>query len=482
MALTVTTKPMENQQLSMTIEVDETRIEQEMRKEARKISRTVNIPGFRKGRVPYHVLVQFLGRKAVIQEFADKLGEEVYKEALAQEELHPYAPASINDVDLGRPVRFHLTVPLAPQVTLGPYRSLRMEEEEVEVDEEKVQERLQEILEEHSDYQEVDRASQYGDLMTIDIRGVVLDEEGNETDVIVFDEEDWDVTPDNENPMEPSGLDEALLDLAPAAEKSFPITWPEDSPSMHASKTVHFTVKVHKIQSYQAPELNDEIAQIVGPDYETAADLLNDLRETALEDAKAEAENIYREKVLNALVEMGEFDYPPAAIERQIDQIVQNNHTQLRQMGLTGIEQYLEMTNQSLEDYRTTLREEAETVLHRELIIEEIVQREHIGVSDEEYEDFIETVAGSLPEDADEADMKDRADLIEMMSADRSRPYLNQEILREKSIKRILEIARGEELPDLPPDTGPERADTSAAEVDHVKVGAGQKPASQAMT
>ena len=104
--------------------------------------------------------------------------------------------------------------------------------------------------------------------MTIDVRGVVLDDEGNETDTVVFDEEDWDVTPDEENPMEPAGLDAALQGLSTGEEKSFELAWPEDSPSMYAGSTVRFGVKVHKIQSYEAPpEMTDEIAQSVGPDY-----------------------------------------------------------------------------------------------------------------------------------------------------------------------------------------------------------------------
>ena len=97
-------------------------------------------------------------------------------------------------------VRFHLTIPLPPEVNLGDYRGLRVEEEEAEADEEQVQERVQAILEQNADYVEADRPSQYGDLMTIDLKGVALDDDGNETDTVVFDEEDWDVTPDQEKP------------------------------------------------------------------------------------------------------------------------------------------------------------------------------------------------------------------------------------------------------------------------------------------
>ena len=237
MTLTVTTEPMDSRQLAMTIEVAEERIDQEMRKAARKIARQVHIPGFRKGRVPFHILLQFVGREAIVNEFVDELGQEVYKEAIEQEGLEPYFMGTLDNVDMEQEVRFHLTIPLPPEVNLGDYRGLRVEEEEAEADEEQVQERVQAILEQNADYVEADRPSQYGDLMTIDLKGVALDDDGNETDTVVFDEEDWDVTPDQENPMEPAGLDEELVGLTPGEEKSFEIAWPEDSPSMYAGST-----------------------------------------------------------------------------------------------------------------------------------------------------------------------------------------------------------------------------------------------------
>lgn len=463
MALNVTTEPLENRQLSMTIEVDEARIDQEMRKAARKVARLVNIPGFRKGRVPFHILVQFVGREAIIEEFIDDLSQELYKEAIEQEGLEPYAIASLDNMEIEQsPVRLHLTVPLQPEIKLGDYRSLRIEEEAPEVDEEEVQERIDGILEGYAGYEEVDRPSQFGDLMTVDVRGVVLDEDGNETETVVFDEEDWDVTPDEENPMEPEGFDQALLGLSPGAEKTFEIVWPEDSPSMYAGETVRFSVKVHEIQAYQMPELTDEIAQSVGPNYETADDLLADIRQTVLEESKEQAQADYLERVLEALVEMSELDYPPAAVELQIDQLVRANDTQLRQMGLEGLSQYLELINQSIEQYREGLREQAERYLRRNLVLAEIAEQENLAVSDEEFEEYIESMAGPLPEDTDEEARQSRESFLEMMRADYSRPYVNDQIMSEKSIDRVLAIARGEEIPE--PEAEVESAESAKAE------------------
>ena len=448
MTLTVSTTSLDNRQLSMTIEVAEERIDQEMRKAARKIAQQVRIPGFRKGRVPFHILVQFVGREAMISEFVDELGQEVYKEAIEQAGLEPYFMGSLDNVDIEQEVRFHLTVPLPPEVKLGEYRSLRVDEEEVEADEDAIQERVRALLEQNSDHADADRPSQYGDLMTIDGRGVVLDGEGNETDTVVFDEKDWDVTPDEENPMEPAGLDEALLGLSTAEEKSFEIAWPEDSPSMYAGNTVRFGVKVHRIQSYQPPpELTDEIAQNVGPNFETAADLLENIRETVLEEAKQGAELEYTQNTLDSLVEMSDIAYPPVAVDLEIDRIARNFDMQIRQMGLQGLQQYLEMTKQTTEEYREGLREGAKKSLLHDLVLAELAQCESLNASDEEFEEHIGNMAGPLPEDADEETAKAHADMLEMMRSDDSRQLVDSDILKVKSIKMLLAIARGEEVP-----------------------------------
>ena len=449
MTLTVTTEPLDSRQLSMTIEVADERIDQEMRKAARKLAQQVRIPGFRKGRAPFHILLQFVGREAIISEFVDELGQEVYKEALDQEGLEPFFMGSLDNVDTEQAVRFHLTIPLPPEVKLGDYRDLRVETVEAEADEEQIQERVQAILEQNADYVEADRPSQYGDLMTIDVRGAVLDDEGKETDTVVFNEEDWDVTPDQENPMEPAGLDEALVGLSPGDEKSFEIAWPEDSPSMYAGNNVRFAVKVHKTRSFETPaEVTDEIAQNFGPDFETAADLLDDTRENVLQEAKQQAEAEHVQRVLQELVEMSDVVYPPVAVDLEIDRLVRNFDMRIRQIGLQGMEQYLEMSNQTIEAYRESLREDAEKSLQIELALVEFAQCEKLKVSDEEFEEHIGDVAGPLPEDADEETVKAQIDMLEMMRADHSRPLIDSEILKDRSIKMLLAIARGEEVPE----------------------------------
>jgi trigger factor len=468
MSLKISTEPKENRQLEMVIEVGQERVDQELRKAARKVAGQLRIPGFRQGRAPYHMVVRHVGMGALFEEFVDELGQEVYRTAIEQENIEPYAVASLDNIDL-EPLRYTLTIPLPPEVKLGDYRSLRVEEVKAEIDEALVQERIDNILEREAGYMDVDRPSEYGDLMTIDVRAVVLDEEGNESDTIVLDESDWDITPDQENPMEPAGFDEELVGMVPNSEKIFDIAWPEDSPSMYAGKDVRFHVTVHGIKAYQKPELTDEIAQSIG-EYETAEALIESIRESLREEQAAEAESDYLEKVLEQIVEMSELNYPPAAVDLQIDQIVRNTDMQVRQMGLQGIDHYLQLVNQTMEQHRAGLRTQAETLLRRNLVIAQISEAEQIKPTEAEFDERLSQIFGEESEDATEEQKESRRGVAEMMRQSPNRAVIDDQIISEKTVARILAIARGEEVPEPGADVEEESTDQPVAEVEQVEV------------
>src|SRR5262249_46997602 len=134
MALKVTTEPRENRQLGMTIEVEPERVQKELRKAAQKVASEYRIPGFRKGKAPYHVIVQQFGLPNLYSQFMDDLGQEVFKKAIEQEGVQPYATATLEDFQL-EPMTYKLLVPLDPEVQLGDYRSLRVPQDEVTINE-----------------------------------------------------------------------------------------------------------------------------------------------------------------------------------------------------------------------------------------------------------------------------------------------------------------------------------------------------------
>ena len=439
MALKITTEPRENRQLAVTIEVPQERVESELRKAARKVAGQYRIPGFRPGKAPYNVIVQQFGLANLYSEFVDNLGQEVYKEALKEQEIEPYAIASLEDIQL-EPLTYRLVVPLEPVVELGDYRSLRLEQEKSEVGDEQLDARLEQLREQYASWQEMERPTAYGDMLTIDVRSVIANEDGGET--VVLDETDWDVTPDEENPMDPPGFDAALLGMSTGEEKEFELSWPAESQSIHAGKTATFKVKVKGIQAYDKPELDDAFAQMVGPEIETLEDLKTRIRESLSEDEKGRAENAYLEKALDAVVEISTLDYPPAVVEDQLDAMMNELEQRLRSFGIEDLDTYFQQVGQDKDEYREGLRERAELEAKRNLVLSELVKAEGVRVSDAEIRARAEEIMGQAPEtDADE-----HSRMVDSLVSAAHGVLLNS-LLRTKSLDRLLAIVRGEEVP-----------------------------------
>lgn len=436
MSLQITKEERENRELLLTVQVDQARVDQELRKAANKLAGSYRIPGFRKGKAPYHVIVQQVGLPALYNEFIEKLGEEVYKDALAQENLEPYARASLEDVSL-EPLTYKLVMPMDPAIDLGDYLALRVDEAEVQVNEDDVEARLEQYRTQHADWREVDRPSAYGDKLNINVRSVIAATGEGETETVVLNESDWDVTPDQENPMDPPGFDEALLGLKPGEEKEFDLSWPEDGQSVHAGKTAHFTVKVNAIEGHEKPELNDEFAQLIGPDFATVEDLKVSVRESLQNQAKAQAENEYLEKVLDTLLAQSKLSYPAVVIEDQIDTMVSDIENQLRRFGIEDIEVYYRQTGQTREQMRDSLRADATKQAERNLLISELLRAESIVVREEEFADRAAAIAAS-------GDPETSQQLAFFMQSESGRAILESQLLREKTIERLLVIARGQ--------------------------------------
>lgn len=442
MALKVTQEPVEDRQLAVTVEVDQTRIDQELRKAARKVGRQYRIPGFRKGKAPYSVIVQQIGLPTLYNEFIDDLGQEVYKEAIEQESIEPYAMASLTDVEF-EPVRYKLMIPLDPEIGLGSYRDLRVDKIEPTVDEDAFEERLNQYRGQHASWQNVDRPIEDGDLVTLDVRSVLTEPNEGDDETIVLDETDWEITLDENYPMDPPGLDDQILGEKAGANKKFTLAWPEDSQSMYAGKSANFEITIKSAQSYEQAELTDELAQMIGPDFETADDLKKSIEESLLEEATAQAENEYMDRVLDALLEESTLVYPPVVIEDQINSMMGEMENQLRRAGIEDPQQYFQNSGMDLDDFRESQRPEATKIAERNLLLSEVITQEGIIAEDEDVEERISEIIG----DSGDEDSEQAESMAAMFREGQMRQMLESQILTTKAIDRLRDIAEGKKLP-----------------------------------
>ena len=448
----VTTESLDNRQLRLIIEVDEERTQQAMRRAARQIARQVNIPGFRKGKAPYEVIVQRYGEKTVRQEAAEGLVGEVYREAVEQEEIKAYAPGLLEEVELD-PVTFQFAISLPPVLDLGDYRDYRLKPRTVRVYKKEMQQALEDIRKEHAIFDPVERPVALDDGALINLVGRTADgvEFLQQDEVRVLLEVDGD---------EPApGFVDALVGMALDEERTFTLTLPSDFPQEELrGQEAEFTVKMLEVYESTLPELDDDLARTAGS-FDSFKELETHVKEQLREEAQRLADQEYGEQVLNDLLEQAQIEYPPDMLKEELDaSMAEVERTVARETKLS-LEDYLRFQNMTMEDLREDFRPQAVARLRRALMLGEIVRLEGLEVDDTEVSSQIEAVSAPWGVRAEEV----RASL----SSGRGREAMQSRLLAGKAVERLVAIAKGE-APELVSENEEGEAEDVEAEGDVV--------------
>ncbi|MCO6451806.1 MAG: trigger factor [Caldilineales bacterium] len=434
--LTVTQQEIEKRQVRLTVTIPDATIDKALRAKAKKLSKQVRIPGFRPGKAPYQVVVQRLGREAMLQEVVEDMSEQVYVDALEQSGVEPYDRAMLEDINLDEPVTLIFDVPLKPVVDPGDYRSVRVDyvgpsEEDIQKD---ADEELKQLLSRHLVWVPVEGAVEFGDLVTIDIKLTVDGE-------VVLENDDWDIVPDAEEFTLTPEFDGQFIGMSAGESKSFTAAFPEDSETAWAGKEGHFEVAVKGVKREEMPELDDELAASIG-EYESADALRQAIHDHVAGHAQEHADEKYMMDVFEAaLAQAKQMEYPDAAIERQIDRMADEQEALYQRYGIKSLEELLQLQRKSMQEFREELRQPAEETLKRDLLIGEIVEREQIPVNDYELEQFFGRQLGGDQEAVDR--MMDSAENNATVKA-----YFTGLVKHTKGVALMLAIARGEEVPE----------------------------------
>lgn len=411
-------------QVVLNVEVEAERVEAALRRASQRISQRVRIPGFRKGKAPYRVVLQSFGEGAIYDEALKELGPEVYQEALADRGIKPFDQASLDVIQL-KPLILKMTVPLEPIVELGDYRQIRLTPEEVSVEEEEVNALLARIQKENAQEIPVERPARLGDRLTLDVEGRVAG-----GPLIDADVEDFILTAEASKPA--PGFSEQLVGMMAGQEKEFSLTLPADYPDKDlAGKEAAFRVVLHEVKEIRLPEIDDDLARMVG-DFETLDELKGRLREDLQAEAESEAQGRFAEKVLATVIAQAKIGFPPTLLEREIDRMVEERVARLKHLGFT-LEGYLKAIEKSEEEWREELRPQAEERLKRSLVLGKVVELEGIKVEAAEVEGEIERRAQLSGDRADAA--------RESLSSAPSRRNIALELYGRKALQRLVEIA-----------------------------------------
>jgi len=424
--LKINTEEIADREVALTLEPEPERVEKAVRHVARKVAKRIKIPGFRPGKAPFRIVEMTVGREYLLDEAAREMASELYKEALGETGLEPYAQTDLQILSLD-PMSLKVTVALFPEVDLGDYQAIRVEpDDEVVVTDEQVDESLQEVQERLSEWDPVERAVQMGDQIVVDIIG-------NKDDDVVFDEEEQELILTED--VSPPGFSEQLLGLEPEESKEFSCTYPDDFPDEDLQgQEIAFKVILHVVREKQVPVLDDELAKSAG-DYETLEDLKQTLKDGIQQRLEKEARDRLTEKVVQALVEQASVTYPAAALKDEVDDMIASYKKRLESQGFT-LEGYLRMTGKTSEELRAEFEPGAKERLVRALVLVELAKAEGIEVVSDDLEEEVDRIAATY---GDKASVVKRA--LTQQSALAS---VRSDLYSRKAIDRLIAIATGQ--------------------------------------
>jgi trigger factor len=374
--------------VKLEITVSKETFEEGLKKAYQKNASRFNIPGFRKGKAPMAFIEKQYGEGVFYEDAINFVFPAAYENAIKENNIDPVDQPELDiiQVEKGKEFIFTATVTVKPEVTLGQYKGIEVAKKEYNVTDEDVNKELDTIRERSSRLVAVeDRAVQKGDILTIDYKGFVGEEqfEGGTADNQTLEIGSASFIP---------GFEDQLIGANAGDNVEVKVSFPAEYRAENlAGKDAVFHVTVKEIKVKELPELDDELAKEVS-EFDTLDELKNDIRAKKEEEAKNKAKYEFEDSVVKAVVDAGQVEIPEVMIESQIDSMVKDFDHQLRYQGF-DLQKYLEFTSTSMEDFRSRMKEEAEGRVKTQLTLEAIAKEENIEAGQEEIEQEFEKLA-----------------------------------------------------------------------------------------
>lgn len=389
MSVTAQWEKLEGNEGKLTITVSADRFEEALDEAFKKVVKDVNIPGFRKGRVPRPIFEQRFGVESLYQDAIDIVLPSAYSEAVEQTGIFPVDQPSINidEIERGKDLVFDCEVTVKPEVTLGEYKGIEVEDTFEEVTDEDVETELETLRQNHAELVVKEEGSvEEGDTVVIDYEGFV-DEvpfEGGKAENHTLEIGSGQFIP---------GFEDELIGKESGKEVDVNVTFPEEYHAEElAGKEAVFKVTVHEIKQKELPELDDEFAKDVDEEVETLDELKAKTKERLNEERQTAADNAKREQLIETVSDNATVDIPEAMVEAEIDQMMNEFGQRLQMQGMT-LENFFEFSGQKEEDFREQMKEDAEKRVKTNLTLEAIIEAESIEAADEDVDKELDKMA-----------------------------------------------------------------------------------------
>ncbi|SFJ15487.1 trigger factor [Halobacillus dabanensis] len=385
----------EGNQGTLTVEVPASEFDNALDQAFKKVVKQVQVPGFRKGKVPRKLFEQRFGVESLYQDALDIILPQAYTEAVDEAGIEPVdrPEVDVKQIEKGQDLIFTAEVTVKPEVTLGEYKGLEVEEQSTEVTEEDVQNELTQMQERQAELVvKEDAAVENGDTVVMDFEGFVDGEafEGGQADNYTLEIGSGSFIP---------GFEEQLVGKKAGEETDVEVTFPEEYHAEDlAGKEATFKVKIHEVKGKELPELDDEFAKDVDEDVESLEELKTKTRERLEEQKKTDAENSKRDTLVTKASENAEVEIPDAMVDTELDRMVQEFEQRLQMQGMTK-DMYFQFTGQDEDALREQMKEDAAKRVKTNLTLEAISEAENVEVTDEDVNAELEKMASMYQTD-----------------------------------------------------------------------------------
>jgi trigger factor len=387
------------------------------------IAKQINIPGFRKGKVPPPVIDRQVGRGAVLDEAINDALPKLYVQALQDNDLQPLAQPEIDVTKLEDNTLFEFTaeVDVRPAIKVPSYDALSVEVEDITVSEEDIDDEVESLRERFATLKDVERPAADGDVATIDLKATREGEpvEGGEVSGYSYKVGSGEML---------DGIDEALRGLSAGEETSFTSQLLGGDLS---GQDVEVAVTLSAVKEQELPELDDEFAQTAS-EFDTIEELRQDIASRLERSKRLEQAAAARDAVLEQLLDSAEIPLPEGVVAEELAGRRQEIEQQLAYAG-TSMEQYLDNEKQTIDEFDAELEKRVRDAMASQFLLDEIAKAEEIGVEQEELSEHLFRRAQQSGQNPDE--------FVKHMVEHNHIPEMVAEVVRGKALAQIVESA-----------------------------------------
>ncbi|UJS27056.1 trigger factor [Macrococcoides canis] len=362
----------------LTVTVPAEEVNAGLDKAFKKVVKQVNVPGFRKGKMPRQMFEQRFGAEALYQDALDFILPDAYASAVEEAGINPVdrPEIDIEQMEKGKELIFTAKVTVEPEVELGDYKGLEVEKEDTEVTEEDLNKAIEADLARKAELvvKEEGEVAE-GDVVNLDFDGYVNDEafEGGKAEGYDLEIGSGQFIP---------GFEEQLIGTKVGDEKDVNVTFPEEYHAEElAGKEAVFKVKINEVKSKEVPELDDEMAKELDESVDSVDAYKEKYKKDLQEQKTLQAENNMKERLIAQAVENAKVDIPEAMINTELDRMMQEFEQRIAQQGL-NLDLYYQFSGQTEEQLKESMKADAEARVKTNLTLAAIAKAENIEVSD----------------------------------------------------------------------------------------------------